>query len=171
MAPVPWHVRAAAVGLDSPVTASAISDGYMEVPRDLRVSGWLSTTAPLGGAAEGSTLLAGHVTYSGERGAMYYIGLSEPGQVVRTWDEDGAETAWVVTQVRSYRKEALPAEIFQPDGVERQLNLVTCGGRLYRASNGYWYYDSNVVVTAVPLHPVETTDDAAATAAAPDEEG
>lgn len=147
----PLHVQVPSVRIDAPVQVQGIAGTQMTLPSDLSRLGLLSTTAPLAATDEGSTLVAGHVSYQGSNGAMFYLGLTRPGQTVRTWDETGALTEWVITDVRLFRKEALPDEIFQPTGVQRQLNLVTCGGQLYRTSTGYWHHDSNIVVTAVPL--------------------
>lgn len=146
----PLHVQVPSVRIDAPVQSQGISKGQMTLPADLGKLGLLETTAPLG-SDEGSTLVAGHVSYGGTPAAMYYLGLTKPGQSVKTWDEAGVETEWVITDVRLYSKQALPAEIFQPVGVPRQLNLVTCGGKLHRTADGYWHHDSNVVVTAVPM--------------------
>lgn len=144
------HVQIPQVWVDTPVIAEGIVDGRMSLPDDLGTTGWLNTTAPLS-ADEGSTILAGHVSWGGVHGALYYLGLSEPGQIISTWDENDTRVDWVITSVKLYERTALPAQIFQPTGDERQLNVVTCGGELYRSPDGMWYYDSNIVVTAVPM--------------------
>ena len=141
-------------GISSHIQSQGIVDGYMSLPKDLSLTGWLTTTASLDqNTTEGSTLLAGHVQYAGQNGVLYPLGNSEPGQTISTFDNAGVETKWVIIEVKLFNKQSLPTEIFQPEGVERQLNVVTCGGEIHQGADGWWYHDSNIVVTALPLDP------------------
>lgn len=144
------------IHLDAPVDAQGISGNAMTLPGDLSRIGHLDTTAALD-AEEGSTLLAGHVTYNGYHGAMYYLGLTAPGQEVVTWS-GGEPTRWVITSVKMYSKQALPEDIYQPSG-ERQLVLVTCGGELLQLGGGYYTHAQNIVVKAVPVDGEQGGDD------------
>lgn len=138
--------------VDAPLEGHGVTpQGAMSLPQDLSRVGWLETTQPLG-AAHGVTLLAGHVTWNGDAAALYYLGEARPGAAVRTWDARGRREDWVVTAVEVLDKEALPAHLFTPDG-PRRLVLVTCGGELHQLPDRTWTYESNIVVTAVPVTP------------------
>ncbi|MBB1482899.1 sortase [Tessaracoccus sp. MC1865] len=130
------------------VNQGVSADNAMTLPRNLSKVGLLNTVQPLR-AGTGSTLLAGHVVYSGDRGALYYLGEVEPGASISTWDDRGRRQEWVVSGVHLYRQTELPDRLFATDG-ERRLHLVTCGGDFIRTSRG-WIYSDNIVVTAVPV--------------------
>lgn len=148
--------------VDAPLTNLGITDrGRMALPDDLRYVARLNTTAPLD-SDEGTTLLAGHVTWNRDHGALYFLGNITAGSEVRTWDEDGDRTDWVITDVRLYNKKALPEEIFQPDG-PRQLAIVTCGGPIINLPNGGWTHEDNIVVIAVPKDSTPDDSENAAT--------
>lgn len=136
--------------VSAPVVPQGVTaSNEMSLPDDLHQVGLLDTTSDLG-AAQGSTLIAGHVTQQGNHGALYFLGRVQPGATVVTVDEAGSHTTWAVTSVRNHHKTALPAEIFQTSG-ERMLTLVTCGGEIIRTDDGRWTHTDNIVVTATPL--------------------
>lgn len=130
------------------VTRGIDSAGRMDLSSKLSDVIRLNTTAELR-SDEGSTLVAGHVTQNRVHGALYFLGKLTAGSQVRTWDADGNRVDWVVTSVRMYNKQALPADIYDPSG-KRQLVLVTCGGNIFQLPSGRWTHESNIVVTAVP---------------------
>ncbi|WP_018155033.1 class F sortase [Demetria terragena] len=130
------------------VVSEGVSEGSMLLPNDLRTVGHLRSTASLG-AKEGTSLVAGHVTHGGTPGALFLLGMVKPGASVVTTDAKGKPTTWVVNAVKSYRKTALPDNIFRADG-PRQLAIVTCGGRVIRTNDGRYTHEDNIVVTAVP---------------------
>lgn len=126
-----------------------IAQNTMSLPDDLSRVGRLDTTQSLS-ADEGVTLLAGHVTWRGSHGALYFLGAVRPGATIDTWDADGARTTWAVTSVELFNKQALPDQIFATDG-PRRLVLVTCGGPILQLPDGRWTHEDNIVVTAVPV--------------------
>lgn len=143
-------VRVPSIYAEADIVSVGIDDeGRMELPASLGDVGLLGSTAPLW-SQEGSTLLAGHVTYRGTHGVLHHLGRVSPGALVQTWDETGSRTDWVVTSVELFHKEALPAEIFDVSSA-RQLVLVTCGGEIVRLPDGSWTHESNIVVVAEPL--------------------
>ncbi|MDO5503696.1 MAG: class F sortase [Actinomycetia bacterium] len=146
---VTMHVAVPSVGIDAPILSEGIDDNLMTLPDDPSEVGWLDSTAALSDP-QGSTLVAGHVSWGGQHGAMYELGRSEPGELVHTWDGDGTLSTWVITDVQMFHKEQLPEEIFQPSG-QRSLALVTCGGQLIQLSQTRWVHESNIVVRAVPV--------------------
>lgn len=160
--PVPAEMEALrlqvpSIYVDAGIVSESISasdrDQYgqsvMELPDSLGDVGWLNTTAALR-STEGTTLLAGHVTVEGVHGAVYFLGLTEPGALVKTTDADGRMSRWVITEVTNYAKTALPEDIFRPTG-PRQLAIVTCGGEVVQLPDGSWSHEENIVVRAVPV--------------------
>lgn len=127
---------------DRPVTGG----GDLVIPGDLSVVGRWDKGAPLDSRA-GTTLLAGHVDVNGDLGALHELASIRAGAEIRTSDESGGVTRWAVTGLDVRHKENLP--VFSASG-ERRLVLVTCGGPVLRAGDG-WTYRDNVIVTAVPV--------------------
>lgn len=152
----PLRLQVPSIYVDAGIVSEGISasarDQYgqsvMELPDSLGEVGWLDTTAALD-SDKGTTLLAGHVTVEGVHGAVYFLGLTEPGALVKTTDAGGEVSRWVVTEVVSYGKTALPKDIFEPTG-PRALVVVTCGGDVVQLADGSWSHEENIVVRAVP---------------------
>lgn len=142
------HLQVPSIYVDAAVVPHGVTErNVMTLPSDLSKVGLLNTVQPLR-AERGSTVLAGHVTYHGNHGALYFLGEVKPGATIRTWDERGQRSDWVVSGVRLYRYGELPDALFDTDG-ERRLHLVTCGGDVVETSRG-WSYSDNIVVTSVP---------------------
>ena len=144
----PEPVRLTIPDLD--VDAEIRSVGYdagqeaMEVPRDAATIGWYRYGPAPG--AEGSAVLAAHVTWDGERGPFYALGDLGPGALIRVEFSDGTSTEFQAVSRATYAKPDLPSERLFARDVPPVLQLITCGGD--RSANGRTYED-NVVVTAV----------------------
>jgi hypothetical protein len=138
----PTRLRVAAIGLDAPVVPVGLRpDGQMEVPSATAV-GWYRL-GPVPGAT-GSSVLAAHVDYAGQRGAFFDLRSVPVGAEVLV-DGDGATRRFVV----SSREQVAKADValdryFTAEGPAR-LTLITCGGAFDR---GVGHYVDNVIVTA-----------------------
>ncbi len=138
---------------DLRVTAQVIPEGVnpggaLDIPDDPATVGWWS-----GGAAPtdtaGSVVLAGHVdSVTHGRGAFFRLRELRPrNPVIIT---AGTRTLlYMVTGVRDYPKQALPAQVFS-QAVAGRLVLVTCGGTFDTITH---HYSDNVVVYAIPANP------------------
>lgn len=143
----PSRLAVPSLGVDAPVEDRPVTrGGDLVVPGDPQIVGRWDGGAALD-SREGTTLLAGHVDIHGDLGALHRLASVGAGAEVRTSDVRGRVTRWVVTGVDVRRKENLPA--FSAGG-ERRLVLVTCGGPVLRAGDG-WTYRDNVIVTAAPV--------------------
>jgi hypothetical protein len=132
----------------APIVGEGIDEtGALGVPADVHTVGWDVESAELG-AANGSTVLDGHINWAGQ-GDGFFSNLTSmhPGQRFSTRSETGRVSRWRVRSVKSYLKSShkLPASLFQPNG-PRQLVLISCAGALQ--TDGH--YDHNVVVVATP---------------------
>jgi hypothetical protein len=126
------------------------ADGAMEIPDDVMTVGHYDPDG-LGvqpGAA-GTAVFAGHVDSRTQgRGALYELSSLSPGDTISVTAHDGSETLWRVSEVTTYRKEAMPmADIFTFSGPSR-IAVITCGGTFDRATRSYTH---NVVVLAEPV--------------------
>ncbi len=125
----------------------ALASGALQLPERPTVLGWYAQGAVPGDAA-GSAVLAGHVDSaeygSGPLEQLYAVDL---GEVVEVVDAAGERHRFAVTSRTSYRKAALPAEVFRTDGPP-QLALITCGGAFDEKTGNY---ADNVVVLAEPV--------------------
>ena len=124
----------------------ALASGALHLPERPPVLGWYASGAVPGDAA-GSAVLAGHVDSarygSGPLEQLYAVDL---GDVVEVADAAGERHRFAVTSRTSYRKAALPADVFRTDGPP-QLVLITCGGAFDERTGNY---ADNVVVVASP---------------------
>lgn len=153
--PAPPLPAAAPVGVSMPgagepvplVPVGALASGALQLPERPSVLGWYAAGAVPGNGA-GSAVLAGHVDSaeygSGPLEQLYAVDL---GEVVEVVDGVGGRHRFAVTSRTSYRKAALPAEVFRTDGPP-QLVLITCGGAFDEETGNY---ADNVVVVAHPV--------------------
>lgn len=120
------------------------SRGELGLPVDVDAVGWWSGGAGAG-ALRGSVVLAGHVDGPGQ-GVGYLARLRNvlPGERITVRGQDGRVLAYTVTARRSYRKTALPAQVFDRAGPPR-LVLITCTGAFDAATRSY---EDNLVVFA-----------------------
>lgn len=134
-------------GLHAPlVPVAAAPDGALRLPGSGRVGGWWALGAATG-AAEGTTLIAGHVDTRREGIGVFAALLPlEPGARIDVTAASGHVYHYVVIARRTYAQQSLPAALFSREGPHR-LALVTCTGAYDRAKGGY---DSALVVYAVP---------------------
>ncbi|MGV9293822.1 class F sortase [Amycolatopsis sp. NPDC003676] len=123
------------------------ADGALPIPKSLGEAAWWGSGV---GAAQGVTLLSGHVNWAGKTGPFQELWRMKPGQVVTVTDAAGKQWEYKIDEARTIHKSDLAAEsakLFDPDGPHR-LVLVTCGGDYVGGQEGY---DDNRVVTASPV--------------------
>lgn len=142
----PVRVSVEGIGAtDIPVRAVGLEpNGEMEIPPESEV-GWYRNSPSPGDA--GSSVLAGHIAFDGRPGAFRNLVDTEVGALIDVTLLDGTIRSFRVTAVQQFAKDALPDELFRTDGLPI-LTLITCGGTFQRSIGSY---DSNIVVTAVPV--------------------
>jgi hypothetical protein len=148
-ADTPARIQIAALGIDAPISPSAIdiAHGALGIPSDIHRAGWWRDGASPGDD-RGAILVAGHVDSArAGAGAFFHLGSAQPGDIARLVTVAGHSFSYRVTTVRSYAKAALPVGIYARNGNSR-LVLVTCGGPFDAASG---HYLDNIVVTASPM--------------------
>ena len=124
-----------------------VKDGVLPVPEGIGEATWWGTELA---AAEGATVLAGHVDWKGAKGPFAELWQAQNGREVVIADSAGKEFRFRIKQIETVRKEDLPAravEFFGPRGPHR-LVLVTCGGTWIGGQQGY---EANRVVIAEPV--------------------
>lgn len=128
------------------VRREVTADGTLPVPDGVGEATWWGVDL---GAAEGATVLAGHVNWKGVTGPFDELWRARAGGEVTVVDTGGKAFRFTVSQVAAVRKDELPhraVELFGPRGAHR-LVLVTCGGRWVGGQLGY---EENQVVVATP---------------------
>ncbi|MFC6091228.1 class F sortase, partial [Saccharothrix lopnurensis] len=143
----PGTVRLPRGGLATLVRAEVSADGVLPVPEGVGEATWWGVDL---GAAEGATVLAGHVNWRGATGPFDELWRASVGQDVTVVDTTGTSFRYRTSAVETVRKDDLPhraVELFGPRGGHR-LVLVTCGGRWVGGDTGY---EENQVVTATPV--------------------
>jgi len=132
-------------------------DGDLVIPASATEVGLWDGGATVG-AAEGTTLLAGHVVYgSAGKGTLFDLHKVAPGTVVELGDATGRVTRWRVIALEQVIKAALPSAVFRGRAGPRRLVLVTCGGPVVEVPGHGPTYRDNVIVTAVPARPAQVT--------------
>ncbi|MEV0679969.1 class F sortase [Actinosynnema sp. NPDC050436] len=146
-AQAPGTVKLPQGGLATLVRKEVTADGVLPVPEGVGEATWWGVDL---GAAEGATVLAGHVNWKGMTGPFDELWRSAAGQDVTVVDTAGKTFRFRVSQVITVPKNELPTravELFGPRG-DHRLVLVTCGGRWVGGDTGY---EENQVVVATPV--------------------
>lgn len=99
---------------------------------------------------KGNILIAGHVSWNGVHGLIHDLALIKAGNLAYVTDGKGNRQEFQLQTARTIKKTALPQEIWDTTG-PKQLVVVTCGGEIYRRSDGSLHFDSNVIATFVPV--------------------
>ena len=146
--PEPVSLTIPALDLRAPVDTVALDpSGQVEVPRDVRRTGWYRFSPKPG--SPGSIVIVGHRD-GVDQGAGVFIGLGDlsPGDRVEVRLSDDSVRTYDVVARESFAKSEIPLrELFSRSGPER-LTLITCGGPFDPAS---LVYTDNIVVTALPV--------------------
>lgn len=138
----PGTVRLAEGGTATLVRTEVV-DGVLPVPNDVDEATWWGAEPS---AADGATVLAGHVNWNGAIGPFAELWRAETGDPVTVVDRSGRVFHYSVTEVRTLGKDELPAhagELFAQTGPHRMV-LVTCGGRWVGGASGY--ADNRIVI-------------------------
>lgn len=143
------RVCSPSIGIDAALEAVGTDGaGNMAVPthEDRAAIGWYEESAPIG-AAQGNSVLAGHVDHPSDAPALGTLHTARPGQRLWVSDGTGAVSSYTVVAVREPTpRTALPVEIFELTG-EPGLSLVTCSGDYVRPDGSpTWSYTNNLVV-------------------------
>ncbi|MBT1676708.1 class F sortase [Curtobacterium aurantiacum] len=148
-AAAPTTITVDHAGITAPVRPEGVDeDGAMALPPDPATAGWYRFGAAPS-SDEGTVVIAAHVDAVGYGvGPFARLRGAPSGTRVTITDTAGAETTWRIDSVSMLEKQGLAwGDVFRADG-PRRLVLVTCGGT-FDAATGH--YESNLVVTAVPV--------------------
>ena len=122
-------------------------DGRLQVPKSPADVGWWAAGASPGSAG-GTVLLAGHVdSVRRARGVFAALSQVPVGTKVAVTAGDGDVHWYRIVARRTYRQEALPADLFH-GAAKPRLALVTCIGAYDRSTRRY---AQNLVLYGVPV--------------------
>lgn len=106
------------------------------VPNNLHLAGWF-VNSPLPGD-DGVSLIDGHVQGRYAAGIFKNIGKLIPGNTIKIEFGDRSWKEFEVVSVDSYpTEEAATEQLKKLDQVDKQLTLITCGGRFIAKENAY----------------------------------
>lgn len=132
-------------------------DGAMDTPRDPDRAGWY-TPGPAPGE-QGPSVIAGHVTWDGDRSVFFRLGELRRGDRIEVARADGRTARFEVQRVARYPKDEFPTVEVYRNLDHAGLRLITCGGSYDQKSKRY---ADNVVVFAAAAPSASTaasTDD------------
>ncbi|MFR9757040.1 class F sortase [Streptomyces sp. TR06-5] len=118
-------------------------DGSMETPADPDKAGWFRPGPTPG--EQGPAVIAGHVTWNGERSVFFRLGDLEQGDRIDVRREDGRTARFRVDRVERHPKDDFPTVEVYRNLDHAGLRLITCGGTYDEERH---YYSDNVVVFA-----------------------
>ncbi|MDP9987043.1 MULTISPECIES: class F sortase [Arthrobacter] len=146
-APPPTSLTVAGTAIDMPVVPGGVSaGGAMEIPDVFDRAAWYKF-GPAPGAAEGATVIAGHIDTKSDRAPFSALKSLAAGTVISVGREGAPAVTYRVVGVELMAKDKFDgASLFRRSG-PHELKLVTCGGKWLDARMDY---SDNVIVTAVP---------------------
>ena len=141
----PVTVTMTSIALAASVVAAGVDgDGAFALP-PADLVGWYQF-GPVPGAP-GSAVLAGHVDFDGQQGALFQLRQASAGDEVLIMLDDGTIQRFETVAIEQYSKEQLPTGALFERGGEPRLVIITCGGEFDRE---FGHYRDNVVVYARP---------------------
>ncbi|TCC29875.1 DUF4142 domain-containing protein [Kribbella sindirgiensis] len=120
--------------------------GQLQVPQSAADVGWWAAGAAPG-AVGGTVLLAGHVDTVKGRGVFAPLSEVPVGTRVAVTGGDGDEHWYRIVARRTYKQQALPADLFH-GAAKPRLALVTCTGSYDHKTHRY---SENLVLYGVPV--------------------
>lgn len=120
------------------------SSGALQVPVGPHPVGWF-TGSPAPGQT-GPAVLAGHVTWNGQRGTFFAIGTLHAGDLISVGRADGRTVRFRVYRVTTYPKSSFPTAEVYGNTPGPELRLITCAGDY--DPHAAQHYPDNVVVFA-----------------------
>ncbi|MFF8683145.1 class F sortase [Streptomyces sp. NPDC015237] len=140
----PVKVTIPSIGVSSKLEDLGLDrGGVMETPRDPDLAGWY-TPGPAPGQ-QGPAVIAGHVTWNGDRSVFYRLADLSPGDTLTVDRKDGRTATFSVDRVAQYPKDKFPTVDVYRNLDHAGLRLITCAGD-YSASDRR--YADNIVVYA-----------------------
>ena len=128
------------------VVVGVTGAGALDLPHEAATVAWFQHGAAPG--ESGSAVLAGHVDYDGDPGALFDLRDMPRGARIDVHFNDGTIRTFVTHATAvSYPKSSLPLDVLFRRGESPVLTLVTCGGTFDRRTRSY---ADNVTVVAVP---------------------
>lgn len=149
---VPTRVRIVSIGVDAPmIDLHKNADNTLEVPQDIRVSGWYTGRSVPGEL--GPSVVVGHVD-SAARGAgvFYRLRELEVGDLITIERSDGSTAEFRVTDSELVLKDEFPTEKVYGSVEGSKLRLITCGGTFDGSARSYL---GNVIVYAEHIGTTE----------------
>ena len=142
---VPTRVRIASIGVDaSMVDLHKKADNTLEVPQDIRVTGWYTGRSVPG--EPGPSVVVGHVDSAAQgAGVFYRLRELEVGDLVTIERSDGSIAEFRVTDSELVLKDEFPTEKVYGSVEGSKLRLITCGGAFDGSVRSYV---GNVIVYA-----------------------
>ncbi|MBB1513760.1 class F sortase [Tessaracoccus sp. MC1627] len=144
----PHALSIPSLGITAPLDVLGVEDNQLVLPEPERLTLFKDGSYP--GDPQGTVLVAGHVnSYSLGRGALFHLAEINEGATIWVTDATGRLHEYRVVGLQLLSREALPRSLFSRLGDPR-LVVVTCGGDIVNTPEGR-HYESNVIVTAVPV--------------------
>ena len=136
------------LGTTAPLDVLGVEDDQLLLPEPERLTLFRDGSYP--GDPQGTVLVAGHVNSSSlGRGALFHLVDIKEGATIWVTDATGRPHEYRVVGLQVLLKQALPRSLFSRQGGP-ELVVVTCGGDIIDTPEGR-HYESNVIVTAVPV--------------------
>lgn len=145
----PVQVRIPALDVVADVTAVGLAEDHAKLALPdsaTQLAWWAFGAAP--GESSGTVLIAGHVAWDGQAGALADLAEVPMGATVTVKRAHGAPVTYRVERRRQTHKSSLAdLGLFTTSG-SPQLVLVTCGGRYLPARHAW---EDNVIINASPV--------------------
>jgi LPXTG-site transpeptidase (sortase) family protein len=142
----PTEVRIPSLGLAAPLVALHLdAAGALAAPADYQVPGWYAEGTPPGDV--GPAVIAGHVDSPTGPAVFHRLHELRAGDRVEV-ARGGRWLAFRVVSASQHAKDQFPTEKVYGPTPDRQLRLITCGGRF---DESRLTYRDNVVVFVVAI--------------------
>jgi LPXTG-site transpeptidase (sortase) family protein len=133
---LPVRLKIPKLAVDAPITYLGLAkNGDMAAPTNITDVGWYKDGSLPGN--KGSAVLDGHLDgLKGKPGVFASLDKLQKGDSLQVIDSNGTVISFTVREIRKYREDEQPSEVFTATNAAR-LNLITCSGTWNNAQNHY----------------------------------
>lgn len=118
--------------------------GAIAVPNNIHLAGWYTNSVLPG--EKGLSIIDGHVSGKYNPGIFKNLIGTKPGDQFQIEFGNGSIKKYEIISVNSYTPEETTKKMYETiEGIDSQLNLITCGGDFNSGSN---QYEKRILVTS-----------------------
>ncbi len=133
---LPKHLNIPKIKVDAIIEQVGLTaDQLMGVPKEIANAAWFNLGPRPG--ENGTAVIDGHFGWRGKLAVFDDLYKLERGDKVYVEDENGLRTTFIVREIKTFKENDYPLEVFNSKDNKPHLNLITCEGVWNKGEKSY----------------------------------